>query len=368
MRKTFSVLGLTLLALVALDVMVAAVLTMAERQGRLGTLVTFFEYGRSVPGKLDRWQRNPDTPGNLYDAGWRPTLVSASAARIAAESPTTGPVIRSYGMSFVRNIISAAEDQDPGLVVDSHGGPAAPPNFTLALFEDDRHNRQAGDIAVFGVLSSSVPALAALTNSTWMFEQPAPFTYPIYRPFADGLSRIDPVVESVEAFSALDGDPVAAAAWAAQLAAEDAFYSPITFGARFLDISPFARLVRRSLAHGHVEATKRAIIDGDVYPQAEVLRRMAVRFAETAWADGQIPVVMLIQGRERNDVDLLAVMQPTMERNGIPYFATAEHFDPRNLAGFAPDGHYRPEVDRQFGAAFAALVHRLAAREIGRPN
>lgn len=368
MRKTLSVLGLTFLALVALDVMVAMVLTVAEKQGRLGQLVTYFEYGRSVPGKLDRWRKNPEMLGNLYEVGWRPTLLSASAERFAAEVPTAGPVIRSYGMSFARNILKAAEKLDPDLVVDSHDGPGAPPNFTLALFEDDRRNRRPGDIAVFGVLSASVPALAALTNSTWMFEQPAPFTYPVYRPLGVGLARIDPIIEGVEAFRALDGDPVAAAAWAAQIATEDAFYSPIMFAAPFLDVSPFVRLVRRSLAHGHVEAMKRTIIHGDLYPQAEVLRRMAVRFAETARADGQIPIVMLIQGREPQDVDLMTVLQPTLEQHDIPYFATAEHFNPRDLAGFVPDGHYRPEIDREFGAAFVALVRKLAVQEARRPD
>lgn len=58
-------------------------------------------------------------------------------------------------------------------------------------------NRRKDDVAVLGILSSSVPALAALSNRTWMFEQPAPFTYPVFRPDAQGgLKRIDPLVRS----------------------------------------------------------------------------------------------------------------------------------------------------------------------------
>jgi hypothetical protein len=363
MRKTLSVLALTLLALLALDMAVAGVLAVAERHGKLAPLVTYFEYGRSVPGKLARWERHPDTRGNLYDVAWRPGLVADSAARFGAEAEKRDPTVRSYGMSFVRNILRAAKTQDPDLVIDTHGGPAAPPNFTFALFEDDRANRRAGDIAVLGVLSSSVPALAALSNSTWMFEQPAPFTYPVYRHSGEGMQRIDPLVESVEAYRNLDRDPAAAAAWAAQLSAEDAFYSPVTFGAAILDLSPFARLVRRSLATAHIESIKRDIVDNGLYPHAETLQRMAVRFAETARSDGQIPVVMLIQGRDRGDVDLLAIMKPTLERNDIPYLATAEHFDPRNLSGFKSDGHYRQAIDDRFGAAFLALIDRLTVRE-----
>jgi hypothetical protein len=328
----------------------------------------YFDYGRSVPGKMEHWLRSDGTPGGFYDVAWRPTIVATSAERFRGDPSGAGPVIRSYGMSFVNNVLSAARALDADLAIDTHAGPAAPPNFTLALFEDDRHNRRPGDIAVFGVLSSSVPALAAMSNSTWLFEQPAPFTYPVYRPEGEGLRRIDPLVESMEAQLALRSDPAAAAAWTAQLDAEDAFYSPVTFGAQMLDLSPFARLVRRSLAIGHIESTKREIIAGDLYPYAEVLRRMAVRFAEAARSDGQSPVVMLIQGRDRGDADLLAIMKATLDRHDIPYLATAEHFDPRNRAGFRPDGHYKPEIDRQFGVAFLALIERLTSQAAPRTD
>ena len=87
---------------------------------------------------------------------------------------------------------------------------------------------------------------------------------------------------------------------------------------------------------------------------------MIVRFAETARSDGQIPVVMLVQGRDPADADLLAVTGETLDRHGIAYLATAEHFDPRNLAGFESDGHYRREIDRRFGIAFVALLDRIA--------
>jgi hypothetical protein len=140
------------------------------------------------------------------------------------------------------------------------------------------------------------------------------------------------------------------------LEAVDAFFSPVTFGATVLDVSPFARLVRRSLAKRHLRKVTTAILDDDAFPYAEVLCRMIDKFAETARADGQRPVVMLIQSRDPHDPDLLAIARPVLERAAIPYLATAEHFDPREYNGFLPDGHYRPEVDRIFGKA---LLHIL---------
>lgn len=357
MRKTLTVMALMLVFLGLLDLAVSGVLRWAAANGRMGSVVPYFEYGRSVPGKLARWEADPNMIPNLYDVSWSPDVLTESAAGFAAEDPGAGPVVRSYGMSFVNNILQAARDQDPGLIWDPHAGPGAPPNYTFALFEDDAANRRAGDIAVLGILSSSVPAMAALSNRTWAFEQPAPFTYPIFRPEGDGLARIIPLVGSRAAQRALARDPQARAAWAQQLQTQDAFYAPVIFGLTWADASPFARLVRRSLAKRHVTRVETDILTGG-YPYALVLERMVAAFARQARADGQHPVVLLVQTRGGGGPDLLATLKPVLTGQGIPYLATAEHLDLQDPSVFLPDGHYRPDLDRRLGAAFLEMIGR----------
>lgn len=366
MKKTLSMLGLVLLFLLALDTGVGLVLTWAGRSGHLGGLVRYFDYGRSVPGKLAEWEARPGMSGNLYDVAWRDALLTRSAKEFAAEDPAAGPVIRSYGMSFVNHVTDAAREQDPALVVDAHAGPGAPPNFTYALFREDRANRRAGDVVVLGILSSGVPAMAALSNRTWVFEQPAPFTYPVFRPAPDpasgtgggedGLARIEPMVVTEAQQRALARNSAAARAWRDQLAQEDAFYGAATFGAPWLDISPFVRLVRRALALRHVSRVEGRLREGDAYPYAEVLGRMISGFARMARADGQYPIVMLIQTRDSRDVDVLSITRSVLERDAIPYLATVALADPRDVTNFLNDGHYKPAVDSQFGAAFRRLL------------
>ena len=352
MRRTLTTLALTLALLVALDAAVAGLLALAERQGRLGALVRYFDYGRSVPGKLAQWEAEPALPGNLYDVAWLGAGVAGSATAFAAEPPGTGPVLRSYGMSFIDNILHQAAALDPTLRLDRHSGPAAPPNFAYAYFLDDRANRRAGDGAILAILSSSVAAMAALSNRTWMFEQPAPFTYPIFRPEGEaGLSRTDPLIAGAAEQRSLATDAARARAWSQQLAREDAFYGPVTHAAPILDRSPFARLVRRALAQGHVARTERAVLGGARYPDAPVLERMATRFAETARQDGQRPLVVLIQSRDPADPDLAQVLRPTLDGHGIAVLATVDHADPRDPSLFVGDGHYRPEIDRRFARA-----------------
>jgi len=136
----------------------------------------------------------------------------------------------------------------------------------------------------------------------------------------------------------------------------------VTFGVPWIDRSPFSRLVRRSLAKSHVAETNADILAGS-YPYEEVLQSMIATFAQKARKDGQVPVVMLIQTRDAADVDVLEIAKPILLRDEIPYFATADHFDPRDQSGFISDSHYRPDIDRGFGKAFVALLQTLKEPE-----
>jgi len=356
MKQQAKILALTLLMVIALDAAVAGVLAVAERQGRLGSLVQYFEYGRSVPGKIDRWRERPGIPGNLLEVAWRDDILATSREGFAAEQED--PVVRSYGMSFVDQILQAAQEQEPGLTLDLHAGPSAPPNFTYALFQDDAANRRAGDVVVLGILSSSVSGMAALSNRTWIFEQPAPFTYPIYEPEDGGLIRIDPLVATLEDEEALQSDPEAAAAWKRQLREDDRFYSPVTFAATWLDHSPFLRLVRRASAVDMLDGRSRAILakpSSGGFPYRETLRRMVTAFADRARADGQHPVVFLIQSRDPADPDLRVLLGDVLTTHDIPFLATADHYDIRNPVGFLDDGHYTDSVNLSFARQFNTL-------------
>jgi hypothetical protein len=358
MKKTLSMFVSILTLLAVIDLAVMGVLKWAEDNGKMGALVRYFDYGRSVPGKLAKWEDNPDNLGNLYDLAWRGEVIATSTAAFDAEPQQATPTIRSYGMSFVDNILKSAREERPALTLDPHSGPSAPPNYTYALFQDDIANRREGDIAVFGILSSSVSGLAAMSNRTWAFEQPAPYTYPVYHLVDGALHRMEPLINSGAAERELRHRPIAYAAWTEQLSNEDQFYFAATFGATWLDFSPFARLVRRALAQGHVAQVQQNIQNGS-YQCEEVLQIMITNFAETARRDGQIPVVMLIQSRDPKDLDLLDIAKPVLERNNVPYLATVQHFDPRNASGFLSDGHYLPAVDKKFALAFIDLLKTL---------
>ncbi|HEY0214461.1 MAG TPA: hypothetical protein VGC40_12895 [Paenirhodobacter sp.] len=340
MLRQIKVVLATLFALVVLDVMVALVLTRAP-----AGLSAFFDYGRSVPGKIAQWQERQDRPGNLLNVAWQPEMLAESATHFAGEDPASGPIVRHYGMSFTQQLLQATQRARPDLMVDGHAGPGASPNFVYSVFLDDRTNRRTGDVVVFGILSSSVPALGSFSNRVWVFEQPAPFTYPIFRPDGlKGLKRTDPAITAHADMT----DPVKIAAFDAQMRAEDALWTPQAFALPALDASPFVRLLRRATATGAIESREANVTthpeDGTM-PWAEVLRLMVRDVARISREDNQVPLIVLIQARDTASPQLRPVLVPMLEAEGIPYLATDEVANPRDTTAFLSDGHLTTAVN-----------------------
>jgi len=361
MRKTLFIMLWTFAFLIVADAAIEMFIRYARASSSFLPVVRYFDYGRSVPGKLTQWYENPSSIGNLSKVAWRPDILAKSKSKFDKEIPSDGPVIRGYSMSFVNHVIKSAQKLDPTLIVDLHAGPGAPPNFTYELFLADRHNRRAGDVVVWGILASSLGGMAALSNQTWTFEQPAPMTYPIFLPDKDGLRKIEPIVYDYEDSLNVTLQKNAKSRWYKQLEKYDRFYSPITYGLTSVDNSPFARQVRRSFAKRYIKKRKSELLGAGeaepIFPYASVLIEMAENFAQTARNDGQVPVVVLIQPRGP-EPDILRILKPILTRLNIPYVASIEWQSPNDPKGFVPDGHFNDRVNHKLGLAFLKAMHK----------
>ena len=213
-------------------------------------LPLYFEYGRSIEGKLDRMIGNSDeTSAPLTQAGWidDPKLLAALPTRAESEN---GTCVAAYGMSFTFRVSDAAKQLDPNLTVRGRGGPAAPLNHSYALFRDDlgRHDAR---YAVIGVLASSFPAFNSMSHLTWNFEFPGVFTYPRYE-FQNGeLRAVDTGVDSLKDFRNVRRFSATRSGFSQTLAQHDAFYSPFLYEQNVLDSSSVLRMIRRACWQRH---------------------------------------------------------------------------------------------------------------------
>lgn len=324
-----------------------------------GQLNTYFEYGRSVEGKLTRMLGATDESSvPLAQAGWLDLESWKKLNLPVSRPPGKDLLVAMYGMSFSHHVGEVMEAMDSKLAVRLIGGPAAPPNHSFAAYNIDRGNHQA-DVVVLGVLASSVKALRTMNGMTWQFEGPAPYTYPRY--FLDGgkLKAVWPKVQSLAQFRAAFHDKQQWDAFVNQMQQHDGFYNSFLFDHNWLDNSVLVRMMRRAFAQRH-----QMTIGNEVYSSAgfnaesdiSVLRAMVSEFAATAKQDGKLPVVLVINDRGYDD-DLFQVLKPTLEKNSIPYVSTHSIAPATDVRNFIGDGHFIESANKSIATAVLKLIN-----------
>lgn len=326
----------------------------------LPALAQYFEFGRSVEGKL-RWMVRPtdDASAPVTLSGWLEPFNIGDAPLVPARPG--GHLVAVYGQSFAFRAAEPIAAADSSITLRLRGGPASPPSHCFALWSLDR-GRVHPDVAILGVLASSLRGMDAMTAATWQFESPAPYTYPRYSLAADGTLRAEwPRVRSMAQLRATLADPAAWRAWLAQLRAHDAWFDPLLFVAGPADQSVIARLLRRAWGQraqrehlGALHGPRGFREDAEA---VRVLRRQLVEFADGCRADGVAPVVLLIEDRGYAD-HLERALGPVLEAHHVPWVATHRVADPLSPATFGADAHFTPEANARVAAAVRAAFPR----------
>lgn len=323
---------------------------------RLPELQRYFEYGRSVEGKLAQMVTGV-RDGRILSAGW----IDAQQLQQLPAVPSQGTdlLVAAYGQSFTMNAINAAADLDKHLTVRRVGGPGAPASHSFWAYRVDAPMRKA-DVAVFGVLSSTVGQLSSSSGLIWMFENPAPFTFPRFRVVEGRLQEELPLIRSEAEFR--DAFAARGPHWEAfkrQLAANDKGYDAFTFSESWVDASTIGRLIRRGWVAHH-----QAYDDGVYSPErgfdpgaeeVRTLRQILLEANALARARGERLIVLLLHTKGHGD-RLHAVLKDTLERAQIEYLSTHALFSANDPSNFLPDGHYAVAAN---DALSSALQQRI---------
>ena len=347
----------TLLALIVLDIVIGQDFKVpADPHRRPGAMAQYFDYGRSIDGKIAR-MFGPD------DARSAPILVAGwidRECRHVAPPPLPGQRgLTIYGMSFTARIAAQLKQLDPRFAITGYGGPAASPNHSYACFESvQRSGHDPDGVQVLGVLASSLPRMLTMTGASTSFEGPEPYTFPRYEIDPQGaLVAVEPEIRSPEDMR----DPAKWAAFQAQLAKYDAFYDPIQSGGQWADHSVFLRLLRRAYAQAEYrKRSLRLVSDGMQYrpDMGSPLRGLLVSFARQVRARGQHPYVILLQDRGYGTDSLARLVGSSLEQAGATVIRSdqvAGVGDPRN---FEPDGHFTPQIDRLIAQRLLAAINQ----------
>lgn len=328
-----------------------------------GALNLYFDYGRSLEGKITR-QIGPtdDTSAPIVQAGWLAELPPPNEPE-KPSSPSKN-LIAIYGMSFAGNVGAAITEMDSSLETRMVLGPAAPPNHSFAAYQQDRGQHEA-DVVVFGILASSVKALDAMSGMTWATDLPAAFTFPKYQLEQGQLQEISPQVQSLQQLREVRQNPQQWQAFVSQLQQHDRFFDPITFEQNWLDNSVMFRMLRRAWAKGHQDRVTQAIHTQEGFnpewEQTPVLQAMVEEFSATAKTDGKVPIVILFNDRGYDD-HLYQMLKPTLETQNIPYVSTHDLAPATNGTNFVGDGHFTDEANQKISIQVLQVVREELSR------
>jgi hypothetical protein len=336
----------------------------ADQRAHPSTLQRYFDYGRSVEGKLRRMVKpEDDRSAPIVLTGW---LRGPDIEQQPRHPSAPGHLfVAAYGQSFLADVLASAREIDPALEWRILGGPAAPLNHLYKRYQLDRQVHQA-KVVVLGVLASSVAELATLTPMTSGFEGPTPYTYPRYRLDGAGISEVPAPLEDLPALRRALAKRDAWSSFRASLAASDSAFFPAVFDADLFDASTIGRLVRRALGHRHQISFEARYHDQSGFTNAdhlvEVGRALLADFGNTAHADGRIPLVVLFDDRGYTG-QLEAAFASTLEAAHISYVSSHTVAPASNLANFVADGHFTPQVDHQLGRMLLDRIRSVSAAQ-----
>jgi len=357
-RRVIEILLWLLLTLFLLDAAIGIIFRLPTDPRRAGSsLETYFDYGRSVEGKLRRIVgANAEEDAAIVQAGWIGRECDVGTPHTPGKSD-----VDIYGNSFSNHIADQMERLDSNLVFHRFAGPAAPVNHSYACFlRRDEAGLKRAPLQILGVLGSSLPRMLTLGGLTTSFEAPQPFTYPRYSLTPDHhLVARWPTIRTEEDLRAGLADPAKWQSFLDELASDDAFYSEALFRGRIFDRSVVARMIRRAWAQQLVRNRTAALRATDGFAGApeipSVLRAILLDFANRSRTIGARPIVLLIEDRGYGGV-LSSSVAPALQANGIDFIVTSTIASPNDTRNFLPDGHFTPAVDAEFARAALKLV------------
>lgn len=351
-------LGSMLLCLIAIDLAVgfAVGTPYSGKRPRAGQLTWYFDYGRSIEGKVRAMVGAEGTPPPpMVETGW----IESPSSQPAQIEEGQDLLIAVYGMSFAAHITKQMQDQDKKIGVRMAGGPGATLSHSYAMYSADR-GRHSASVVVLGILASSLPALATISHMTWNFEGPSPHFYPRFA-VADGkLSRYTPSISTLAQLQTAARDDSRWEEVISEIATHDAYYDPLVFRSWALDESVLARLSRRAWG----QRSKRANIERfhsasgftNELGLLDVTHEIVNSFVTEVRNDRKLPVILVINDRGYAD-HLHKALAHFSNEEGALYFSTHELAPATDMGNFVKDGHFTAVKDQLLGRKLLDLLN-----------
>ncbi|QGN56142.1 hypothetical protein [Novosphingobium sp. Gsoil 351] len=323
-------------------------------------LQSFFEYGRSAEGSLQRRtraDRSQTAPITL--SGWYQPLIASQPSGAAGK-----PAVTIYGGSHSVRLAHALVRVTDDLTWRSVAAPGASSNWSYGAFLRDKDGRKGSVAVVLTFNTNLLPAITSFSPTMWNNDNPMPYTGDRFVVRDGELKVIHPPYDSFEEYQRTLTNP---AAWSRAVdffARNDPLFDSISFRSNLLDHSALARLARRAYNTDRHKKIEHAVLDPVKFNEdseaVQLARAIILKFAADVRAEGRIPIVFLVNDLGYSDV-LFRAVEPALRASNVPYISSHQFISPNDVNGYLPDGHFTDANDDRLGKALDDLVRSQTA-------
>jgi hypothetical protein len=318
-------------------------------------LQEYFEYGRSVEGKLARMTRLDRTKtAPITLAGWYEPL-QAEMSPAASDKP----VVTFYGMSHAVQLAHAVQRTTNELIPRAVGAPGATANWAFGAFLRDRVSYRSR-VVVLALMSANLPMITTVSPMTWNIDFPMPYTADRFYIEGSGLRASRPMFDSFDQYADTFYDQAKWDGFRTDLSKNDTIYDAFIMRANLFDHSSLVRLVRRAYGQRTIRNARHQVLDQSGYRDSEQVRianLMIKQFAELARKDGALPIIYIVNNFGYSNY-LFQAVRATLQVNDIPYVSSDSIASPNDPRKYLPDSHFTNETDDQIARALALLIEK----------
>ena len=321
-------------------------------------LALFFEYGRSVEGKLARMTRRTDNESApILMSGWigNPQVKTVSGI----ERETSTPTITVYGMSHALQLADDMAKLGPSAKIRSFGAAGAIPSWSYAAYLSDRKQYHS-DVVVLSIMTIGVPFICTTSGTTNHFDSVWPYTYPRLVQHNGSLGSLSPPFISLSGYREYFYDSTKWRSYKHWLKENDKYYDSILYRKTILDKSSIFRMLRRAYAYSSRRKKQAEVYDerngfNQESEEVKILLTIIENFAKDARNDDSLPVIYIINNLFTGShlYDLLA---NTLKNNDIAFLSSHEICAPNDPRNYLPDTHFVPEKNLELAKAMLEVV------------
>jgi hypothetical protein len=320
-------------------------------------LQSYFEYGRSVEGKLDRMTKHEEgKSAGILGYGW---LEDRGYERLPKKAGGNQTLVAVYGMSHAKLLAEALTKVDNTYVIREITAPGAPANWSFAAYEKDRGHHEA-KVVILGIMTDNVPYLSSTAGTTSYFDMSHPYTFPRCSFEGGQLKQTWPPFFTGEEFREYFFSAKKWGEYRDWLKKNDKFYDAFLFRRSVTDVSALLRVLRRAYS----ETVKQKKI-GDVYTregfvlnseEVVTLRAVVREFGRSVREKNGLAIVYIVNNEGRSD-HLYKALKPILDADRIAYLSThiiCPPDDPRVYNGV--NSHFTPAKDEELAREMIKII------------